>query len=304
MKKKKRCCAWDQNLRTSEKSKTETRLKNKTVKQEREMNTVRDLDLSSNIFDTEGFLFPCQGSDVLLSLSHQVWIQKRHELLLHFQDRAHLECCIPKILSHNHRGLRKLLWRLANSSKRSAIPFLETLLPLLFTLNPSGSWLLAAGLDYLMTEMNALKLLSGWFEVHADIRNWLLNLTNRPLPVRAIKHNVRPWFLLPLPSSSIPVQGVNKEDNLPQENRLRTREHPSLTMCPTVSSESNPLVSLPVTNTEDLSVSLTTIDNQNSLDRVAIIVPTASFKYRKATTLPKRVRFQDDYTFNSKRHHI
>ena len=166
------------------------------------MNTVRDLDLSSNIFGLEDFLFPCQASDVLLSLSPRVWVQNRQELLLHFQDRAHLECCIPNILSHNHKGLRKLLWRLANTSKRSAIPFLETLLPLLFALNPSGSWLLEAGIDYLMTEMNVLKLLSRWFEVQVDIRDWLIDLTNRPLPVRAIKtHNAQPWFLLPLPAS-------------------------------------------------------------------------------------------------------
>ena len=262
------------------------------------MNTVRALDLSSNIFDLEDFLFPCQASDVLLSLSHRVWIQKRHELLLHFQDRAHLECCIPNILSHNHRGLRKLLWRLANTSKFLAIPFLETLLQLLFTLNPSGSWLIEAGLDYLMTEMNVLTLLNGWFEVHSEIRNWLLNLTNRPLPVRTRKPQIRPWFLLPLPSSSsIPHQGRNKEDSLFQENQcqlIATGKHLPLTV------QSNPLDSLPVTNPKDPSV-----------DRVAMIVPTAStsssFKYRKAnaaTVLPKRVRFQDDYTFNSKRHHI
>ena len=117
------------------------------------MNTVGDFELSSGL---EDFLFPCLAHDVLLSLTPRVWIQKRHDLLLHFQDRAHLECCIPNILSHNHKGLRKLLWRLANTSKRSAVPFLETLLRLLFTLNPSGSLLLEAGLDYLMTEMNVL----------------------------------------------------------------------------------------------------------------------------------------------------
>ncbi len=93
----------------------------------------------------------------------------------------------PQHLVHNHKGLRKLLWRLANTSKRSAVPFLETLLRLLFTLNPSGSWLLEAGLDYLMTEMNVLTLLNSWFAAHAEIRDWLMDLTNRPLPQRLIE---------------------------------------------------------------------------------------------------------------------
>ena len=125
---------------------------------------------------------PCLLDDTLLNLSPQLWQRQPLKLLDHLQDLSHLHCCIPKLLSHNPRGLRKLFYRLSRTSKPIALPFLETLLDLLYSLNPEGTWLQAVGMDFLLTDVKILILLAGWFHQRAEIKEWLLTLAATPRP--------------------------------------------------------------------------------------------------------------------------
>ena len=71
---------------------------------------------------------PCLPDDILLALSPQIWQQQHQPLLEHLQNLSHLHCCIPKLLSHNPRGLRKL----SRTPKPTSLPFFEILFDLLF----------------------------------------------------------------------------------------------------------------------------------------------------------------------------
>src|SRR3989338_1220260 len=103
---------------------------------------------------------------------------------------SHLHCCIPKLLSHNPRGLRKLFWRLSRTPKSTSLPFFEILFDLLYSLNLEGTWLQAMGMDYLLTDVKIFTLLAGWFQQRTDIKEWLLALAATPLPKRKYRISI------------------------------------------------------------------------------------------------------------------
>src|SRR3989338_6519454 len=116
---------------------------------------------------------------------------------MRIEKALHHHCCIPKLLSHNPRGLRKLFYRLSRTSKPFGLPFLETLLDLLYSLNRGGTWLQAVGMDYLVTEVKIFNLLAGWFQQLTDIKEWLLTIAAAPRPKRKYRISIADWYLLP-----------------------------------------------------------------------------------------------------------
>ena len=168
---------------------------------------------------------PCLPDDILLNLSPQLWQRQPQQLLNHLQDLSHLHCCIPKLLSHNHRGLRKLFYRLSRTSKPIALPFLETLLDLLYSLNPEGTWLQAVGMNYLVTEVKIFTLLAEWFHKRIEIKEWLLSLAAAPRLKRKYCISIAEWYLLP--AQAPPV----KENPLPpllSPSRRSSVGHPQI----------------------------------------------------------------------------
>ena len=216
---------------------------------------------------------PCLPDDILLNLSPQLWQRQPQQLLNHLQDLSHLHCCIPKLLSHNPRGLRKLFYRLSRTSKPIALPFLETLLDLLYSLNPEGTWLQAVGMNYLVTEVKIFTLLAEWFHKRIEIKEWLLSLAAAPRLKRKYRISIAEWYLLP---AQAPPVVINPHDPPPP-----SPSHQSLIMNAEIENQPIP---------KDGKTALPPVD----VDRMIMISldgPVAPFQYRKISTT-KRVRFQ------------
>ena len=233
---------------------------------------------------------PCLPDDILLTLSPQVWQQQPQQLLDHLQDLSHLHCCIPKLLSHNPRGLRKLFYRLSRTSKPTAIPFLETLLDLLYSLNPEGTWLQAVGMDFLLTDVKIFTLLAGWFHQRTEIKEWLVSLAVAPQPKRKYRISISEWYLLP---AQIPP-GVTM-----QKDERHIPLSPILQPLRVKADAEN----LPVQKEEKIAPTPADPPETDKVIMISLDGPPARFQYQKISKV-KRVRFPEDLgsTEGGKRH--
>ena len=161
--------------------------------------------------------------DILLTLSPCVWQRQQQELFEHLQDLSHLHCCTPKLLSHNPRGLRRLLGRLTGTPKSTALPFLETLLDLLFSGNLPRLALLSeprrllapSSWDGIPSNPTQHIHSLGWMvPQRVEIKEWLLTLAGAPLPKRKPRISFAEWYLLPdtVPHIMIPKPKDKKGD--------------------------------------------------------------------------------------------
>ena len=224
---------------------------------------------------------PCLPDDILLTLSPSMWQRQQRNLFEHFQDLSHLHCCIPKLLSHNPRGLRRLFGRLAGTPKSTALPFLEILLDLLFSLNPEGTWLRAAGMEYLITQLNIFTLLPEWFHRRIEIKEWLLALADIPLPKRKPRISFAEWYLLPDIAPHVLVRNPKdkKDDHSPI---LGPISQPSTAKMEPAQQENKP---------EPARVA---VAGAERIVMISLDVPAASFQYRKIATA-KRDRILEDF---------
>ena len=182
-------------------------------------------------------------------------------------------------MSHNPRGLRKLFWRLSHTPKATAIPFFETLLDLLYSLNPEGTWLQAVGMDYLLTDVKIFTLLAGWFHERKEIKEWLLSLATAPLPKRKYRISIAEWFLLP--ELSARHQKDEPKDELHHSFSLLD---PLTSDIHVSGAENDPVqkevISTPAGTSEAERMIMVSLDG-----------PVAPFQYRKISPTVKRVRF-------------
>jgi len=201
----------------------------------------------------------CLPEDLLLTLSPTLWLKQRQALLDHLSDFSHLHCCIPKVLSHHPRGLRKLICHLANTPAHTSIPFLKTLLDLLYSLNPDGTWLVAVGMDYLVIQANVFTLLSCWLQERTDIKEWLLRLSSiksKGLRQREHRTSFESWYCLPPEKKVQPLSHLKspilerltvKEGAYTNENQETKQDEklpsiPSLSLTPSKSSVTERIV--------------------------------------------------------------
>jgi hypothetical protein len=200
----------------------------------------------------------------------------------HLQDLSHLHCCIPKLLSHNPRGLRKLFYRLFRTSKSKALPFFEVVLDLLYSLNPEGTWLQAMGMDYLLTEVNIFVLLTKWFHERPEIKDWLLKLATAPQPKRVSRVSLAEWFIWPTQVSPVMV--------IPQKDEPKDESHCSL---PPLDPILQPVGMKARTEVENRPMpSSSEFTGPERVVMISLDGPSAPFQYRTISTA-KRVKFQE-----------